>query len=436
MSLMAQDGLPRIIRLGRAGRHEPGRYLSPPTRYFAKGTHRSDSILGNPGTEFLYAGGGLVHAWPAAPDENEYARVRDSNVETLLIGGTLDFATPAQSTRRRELLPHLPNGHQVVLSELGHTTSFWTYEPEANKRLLNTFLDSGKVDRSLYTPAKVDFTPEVTHTALGKGFAATMIALPVIVLLSLLMMWRRSRKRGRIGRKSSAVLRSVFALVLGLGGWFAGVVIALVAFPSLPLDDALLAVLSIGVPIGLGIYLAWVDRDRAARTIGLSTAMVGALCGAWLGYHAASGLLAVITTIVGAALGANLTLLALDITRDRPMGEIAESAKGAPSGRPGLILGAIGRRDLNSRPPAPRPGGGHCRGWRKVAWLRGFRTGRRLAQRASSAAFRHWLGTDPTPGPTGREPVRARGRALPLKECCGDDGPAAASSDAGDRVGS
>ena len=64
------------------------------TRYFAKGTHRSDSILGNPGTEFLYAGGGLVHAWPAAPDENEYARVRDSNVETLLIGGTLDFATP------------------------------------------------------------------------------------------------------------------------------------------------------------------------------------------------------------------------------------------------------------------------------------------------------------------------------------------------------
>ncbi len=327
LSLMARMAFPESFVWGELAAMSRADTFAA-TRYFAKGTHRSDSILGNPGTEFLYAGGGLVHAWPAAPDENEYAHVRDSKVETLLIGGTLDFATPAVNATR-ELLPHLPDGHHVVLSELGHTTSFWTYEPEANKRLLNTFLDSGKVDRSLYRPAKVDFTPEVTHTALGKGFAATMIALPVIVLLSLLMMWRRSRKRGRIGRKSSAVLRSVFALVLGLGGWFAGVVIALVAFPSLPLDDALLAVLSIGVPIGLGIYLAWVDRDRAARTIGLSMAMVGALCGAWLGYHAASGLLAVITTIVGAALGANLTLLALDITRDRPMGEIAESAKGA-----------------------------------------------------------------------------------------------------------
>ena len=61
------------------------------------------------------------------------------------------------------------------------------------------------------------------------------------------------------------MLRSVYTLVLGLGGWFGGVIVALVAFPSLPLDDVLLAVVSIGVPIGLGIYLAWVDRSRPGR---------------------------------------------------------------------------------------------------------------------------------------------------------------------------
>jgi hypothetical protein len=27
----------------------------------------------------------LAHAWPAAPDENQYSRVRTSNVETLLV---------------------------------------------------------------------------------------------------------------------------------------------------------------------------------------------------------------------------------------------------------------------------------------------------------------------------------------------------------------
>ena len=76
--------------------------------------------------------------------------MRDSNVETLLIGGNLDFATPPQWATR-ELLPHLPNGHEVILSDLGHSDDFWTYQPEAGTRLINTFLASGRVDRSLYT---------------------------------------------------------------------------------------------------------------------------------------------------------------------------------------------------------------------------------------------------------------------------------------------
>ena len=156
-----------------------------------------------------------------------------------------------------------------------------------------------------------------------------MLALPAIVLLSLLLMWRRSRKRGRIGRKASVLLRSVYTLILGLGGWFGGVIVALVAFPSLPLDSAFLAVLSIGVPVGLGIYLAWADRRSSVTGIGWCTALGGALLGAWLGYHAGAGLLAVITTIVGAGVGANLTLLLLDITRDRPAatrGEVPRTA--------------------------------------------------------------------------------------------------------------
>ena len=270
MSLVARMAFPESFVWGELAAMGRADTLAA-KHYFAKGPHRTDSILGNPGTEFLYAGGGLIDAWPAASDENEYARVRDSKVETLLIGGTLDFATPAVNATR-ELLPHLPNGRQVVLSELGHTTSFWNYEPDAQKRLLNTFLDTGKVDRSLYTPAKVDFTPEVTHTALGKGFAGTMLALPAIVLLSLLLMWRRSRKRGRIGRKASVLLRSVYTLILGLGGWFGGVSSRSVALPSLPLDSAFLAVLSIGVPVGLGIYLAWADRRSSVTGIGWCTA--------------------------------------------------------------------------------------------------------------------------------------------------------------------
>ena len=120
--------------------------------------------------------------------------------------------------------------------------------------------------------------------------------------------------------------------MLGLGGWFGGVIVAMVAFPALPLDDTTLAVLSIGVPVGLGIYLAWVDRNRSRR-FGLAFSLAGALIGAWLGFQAGSGLLAVVTTIVGALAGANLTLLVLDIAQDRSAVEPSTSSQPVPMTR-------------------------------------------------------------------------------------------------------
>ncbi len=86
--------------------------------------------------------------------------------------------------------------------------------------------------------------------------------------------------------------------------------------PTVALDDELLAVLSVGVPIGLGIYWAWVRSDWSAttKTAGLVAALGGTLLGAWLGFHATAGLVALITAIVGATVGANLLLIALDIS--------------------------------------------------------------------------------------------------------------------------
>ncbi|HEY7538164.1 MAG TPA: alpha/beta hydrolase, partial [Gaiellaceae bacterium] len=119
-----------------------------------------DSILGDPGTTFVWGGGRLTDAWPSHPGEAEYSRLRTSAVETLLIGGALDMATPPQAATK-ELLPYLPNGHQVVLPGFGHTTDFWTYQRDAGTRLIDTFFATGKVDDSLYVPGHVDFTPGV-----------------------------------------------------------------------------------------------------------------------------------------------------------------------------------------------------------------------------------------------------------------------------------
>jgi TAP-like protein len=285
--------------------------------FFADGQER-DSILDDAGAAFNWAGGRLTDAWPAAPDEGEYSRVRTSTVETLLIGGTLDVSTPPQ-VATDELLPSLSNGQQVVLAELGHTDDFWTYKPQASTRLITTFFASGRVDDSLYTPASVDFTPEGTFTALGKGIAGAMVSFALVAVLSLLWVARWVHTRGRFGRKASTMLRSVYQIVLGLGGWFLGAMIVIIALPGVPLDDELLAVLSVGVAVGLGTYWAWVHRDWSARRkgVGLAAAAAGALVGAWFGFHATGDLLALVTAIVGGAAGANLTLILVDIVRAR-----------------------------------------------------------------------------------------------------------------------
>jgi pimeloyl-ACP methyl ester carboxylesterase len=284
--------------------------------YFSNGERGDGSNIGHAATAYVWGNGRLVDAWPEAPDENEYSQMRTSNVETLLIGGELDFSTPPQ-VATKELLPYLPNGHEVVLPGIGHTASIFTVQPEASTRLINTFFDTGKVDDSLYHPQSLDFTPATSFGEMAKIFLALALGLSILTVLSLILMARRVHKRGHFGSKASAVLRSAYPIVLGLGGWLLGALIVLATMPGVPIDHELVVALSAGLPVGLGIFLAWVHRDwdRQTKSVGLAAAVGGALVAAWLGFHAMAGFMAPITAILGAIAGANLVLILLDMAR-------------------------------------------------------------------------------------------------------------------------
>jgi pimeloyl-ACP methyl ester carboxylesterase len=288
--------------------------------HFAAGT---DDILGDPGNQFLWGGGGLADAWPAGPGDNEYDHVIPSDTETLLVSGTLDFTTPA-TFATEELLPSLTRGHQVVLAELGHTTDFWNYKVEASTRLLTAFFDRGAVDDSLYPGRTIDFQPDTTQALVAKVVVSIFGALGLLTILSVLAMRRRVRRRGGFGRTSGIALRSVYPIVLGLGGWCGALLLVMTARLHVAFDSSILAVLSIGTPIGAGTFWAWMRRERAASVArtGMWGALGGALVGAWFGFGAAPGITALLTTIVGATVGANLFLIVLDIAQDRASRQI------------------------------------------------------------------------------------------------------------------
>jgi hypothetical protein len=119
-------------------------YLDP-TRDYAAELTSSNTAIGAPFSLLLW---GLLQGWPVISDQS-FGEAQDSDVETLLVSGTLDGSTPIQNARD-ELLPHLTNAQHVIVRDQGHTETFWQSQSEARARLLNTFFDTGRVDDSLY----------------------------------------------------------------------------------------------------------------------------------------------------------------------------------------------------------------------------------------------------------------------------------------------
>jgi len=151
-----------------------------------------DTILGTPGSTWLFNG---ISEWPADLLPENYRQVQLSDVETLLISGTVDFSTPAQFARD-ELLPSLSKGQQVILKEFGHSGDTWRIQHDATVHLVNTFFDTGVIDTSLFTAQPFSFDagpvalPELMKILLGS--AATLV-LGLVALVRLVI--RRVRRR-------------------------------------------------------------------------------------------------------------------------------------------------------------------------------------------------------------------------------------------------
>ena len=302
-------------------------------QYFAAGVGDVTN-LGRAATAVGWGGGLLADAWPAARETAEYRRLRPSEVETLLISGELDVSTPPQIATR-DLLPYLPNGQQVVLPGFGHTGSVFAEQPEAGTWLIDEYFDSGTVDDSRYEPQHLDLTPPRTFGGVARTVLGMMLGLAALTVLSVLLMARRASARPT-RQVVTVLLRSVWAVVLGVGGWCLGALVVLTFLPGARIDGHVVVTLSVGAAVGLGTYLAWTRRDLPAeqRRAGAAAAAAGAVVGAWLGYDAGDGLTVLVTAVAGAVAGANLLLVLLDVRRAHAAADTRPPSRAsAPAGR-------------------------------------------------------------------------------------------------------
>jgi pimeloyl-ACP methyl ester carboxylesterase len=193
MSLAYDFTMPKMMvwgeffAIGSSADFEPG-------RDYRAGLTTPEATLGAPMSLLIW---GAADGWPVTLMPEEYRQAHPTDVETLLVSGSIDFSTPARFAEQ-ELLPFLNRGRHVVIAEQGHTGDFWGFQRAAAERLLTSFYDTGTADDSLYTTLPMDFKPAMRFPILAK------ILLGTGVLLLAALGWAAWRFVRRIRRRRGA----------------------------------------------------------------------------------------------------------------------------------------------------------------------------------------------------------------------------------------
>ena len=165
--------------------------LDPHRDYIAT-LRAPDSIIGSPVAFAIWAP--LSQAWSKDKMPYELSQVHPSEVETLLVSGSIDFSTPAEYATN-ELLPSLKNGKQVILSEMGHVSDIWSVQPKATLRLLTSFYDTGTADESLYQYEPMNFKVSLGFPMLAKILLGSGVLLMLGLVLGARLGVRRFQNR-------------------------------------------------------------------------------------------------------------------------------------------------------------------------------------------------------------------------------------------------
>ena len=161
------------------------------TRDYSSDMESSEYPFGAPMSKLLWAP--LTYGkWPIKPIADEFRTLQYSEVETLLVGGSIDVGTPTQLATQ-DLLPFLKNGQQVILSERGHMDIEWPH-PEACQLLLTSFYKSGVADTSLNNTIPMDFNVGWGLPTIAK-VGLTGLCLFALSIGLIIFRWARNVKR-------------------------------------------------------------------------------------------------------------------------------------------------------------------------------------------------------------------------------------------------
>jgi pimeloyl-ACP methyl ester carboxylesterase len=149
-----------------------------------------NSIMGAPLSEMIWP---IALDWPTHMIPEDLRNIQDSDVEMLLVSGTVDVSTPPRTLD--EARPHFHKAQIVLLPEFSHVGDVETLQPAALERLVTTYYDTGVADSSLYVYEPVSFKPGMSLTLIARLLVAAMILLPALLIVGFIVFIRGLRRR-------------------------------------------------------------------------------------------------------------------------------------------------------------------------------------------------------------------------------------------------
>ena len=154
-----------------------------------------NSVMGAPLSEFIWS---LAQAWPIELIPQDLRELQETDVEMLLVNGTVDFSTPP--TNMEEAKPYYRKAQFVLLPEYSHVGDLTGLQPAALERLVTSYYDTGVADDSLYVYQPISFKPGISFRTMAKLLVAALIVLPALVIWGVVSVVRRLRRRRTANR--------------------------------------------------------------------------------------------------------------------------------------------------------------------------------------------------------------------------------------------
>jgi hypothetical protein len=151
--------------------------------------HLGESIMGAPLGEWIWS---MADAWPVELVPTELRTLQESDVDMLVINGTVDFSTPPVALD--EIEPYYHNAKVVLLPEFSHTGDVANLQPAAFERLVSSYYRTGTADDSLFEYQPLRFTPRMRLPVMAKVVVTTSAVLVFLLGVGIALFIRRRRK--------------------------------------------------------------------------------------------------------------------------------------------------------------------------------------------------------------------------------------------------